>query len=275
MTWTRQLLNDDSAPAALDDHDLPGSELAPGVTVERRSILWLPAAVAAAVLCGRGSRLGAGEGGGKPGGPADAAGHIGWDDFLKEARAVAAELIKDGSGPGQDAYLQRLAALAVRLRAAPATRLAAFGQLEPKVEFGPSYRGVPFFIIQWRMHPGAVLPAHCHPGFSVCTLGLEGEARLRNFEVEGAAPAFNSGSAKTFLMRETHSQIVAPGRVNTLSPVRDNIHYFEAGPDGARGIDITTRYGGDGSFSFVAFDPDRPKDARRRIFEASWKGMNP
>lgn len=260
MTWTRENLN--------ADHDSPGSELAPGVLVERRSVLWMPAAVAAAVLLGREPRLTAdGQAGGD--------GRLGWDDFIKECKAVADEMLKDASGPGRDAYLQRLAALAVRLKSAPDTKLFPYGKLDPKVEFAPSYRGTPFVVIQWRMHPRAVLPAHCHPGASVCTLGLEGEARLRNFEVEGEAPAFNSGSGKSFLIRETHSQLITPGRVNTLSPVRDNIHYFEAGPDGARGIDVTTPHSGDGSFSFVAFEPDRPKDPRRRVFEASWKGMKP
>jgi PCO_ADO len=273
MTWIRESLQDDPARLIPDDHDVPGSELAPGVVVDRRSVLWLPISMAATMLFVRNSSASAGDEGGKRG-VVDGAARISWGEFLKESRDLASELVKDASGPDQDAYLLRLAALAVRLKAAPATRLGAYGKLNPKVEFGPSYRGVPFVIIQWRMHPNAVLPAHCHPGFSVCTLGLEGEARLRNFEVEGDAPAFNSGSSRIFLIRETHSQLITPGRLNTLSPVRDNIHYFEAGPDGARGIDITTRYSGDGTFSFVAFDPDRPKDARRRTFEATWKGMN-
>ena len=269
MTWTRELLQDNPA-RTLEDHDQPGVELAPGVTIERRSVLWLPA-VAAAALFGWTSRLrSAEEDNSDPKGDAT---RLSWDEFLKECRSLAGDLVKDASRPGQDAYLQRLAALAVRLRAAPATKLFAFGSLNPKVEFAPSYRGTPFVIIQWHMHPGAILPAHCHPGTSVCTLGLEGEARLRNFEVEGVAPAFDSGSTETFLIRETHNQIISAGRLNTLSSVRDNIHYFEAGPDGARGIDITTTYKGDGSFSFVAFDPNRPKDPRRRVFEAAWKGM--
>jgi hypothetical protein len=273
MTWTRELLGDDTARPDPDDHDAPGAELAPGVTVERRGVLWLSAAATAAVLFGRSPRLTADEKTEKQPAPAGGDGRIDWDEFIKESRAVAGELFKDVSGPGQDAYLQRLAALAVRLKSAPDTRLFPFGRLDPKVEFAPSYRGTPFVVIQWRMHPRAVLPAHCHPGASVCTLGLEGEARLRNFEVEGEAPAFNSASAKSFLIRETHSQLITPGRVNTLSPVRDNIHYFEAGPDGARGIDVTTPYSGDGSFSFVAFEPERPKDPKRRVFEATWKGM--
>jgi hypothetical protein len=260
-----------AVPPAVEDHHRPGSELAPGVVVERRAILRLPVALAALGLLSRTSSTCAAADGGDGNDKDD--GRLSWDDFLKEGRSIAGQLFKDRSPTGQDAYLQQLAALAVRLRAAPATRLFPFGKLQPPVEFAPSYRGTPFVIIQWRMHPRAVLPAHCHPGTSVCTLGLEGEARLRNFEVEGPAPAFNSDSRQAFLIRETHNQIISAGRLNTLSAARDNIHYFEAGSDGARGIDITTQYSGDGSFSFVTFDPDRPKDDRRRIFEASWKGM--
>jgi hypothetical protein len=264
----------DAGLPAPDDHEQPGAELAPGVLVERRSVLWLPAVAATAVVLGsREAHLCAAEQDEKRPDPEPHAGRIGWDDFLKECLAVAKDFSKDTSPSGQDAYLQRLAALAVRLQKAPATKLSPYAKLDPKVEFAPSYRGTPFVIIQWRMHPRAILPAHCHPRASVCTLGLEGEARLRNFEVEGTGPAFNSGSTETFLIRETHSQIIAPGRVNTISTVRDNIHYFEAGPDGARGIDITIPYGGDGSFSFVGFTPDRPKDAVRRVFEARWIGM--
>jgi hypothetical protein len=274
MTWTREILRADAGMPAPDDHEQPGAELAPGVLIERRSVFWLSAAAASvALLAGRGSRLSAAERDEKRPDRERSEARIGWDDFLKKCLDVAKDFSKDASPPGQDAYLQQLAALAVRLHHAPATKLFAYGKLNPKVEFAPSFRGVPFVIVQWRMHPRAILPAHCHPRTSVCTLGLEGEARLRNFEVEGPAPAFNSGSSETFLIRETHSQIIAPGRVSTISTVRDNIHYFEAGTDGARGIDITIPYGGDGSFSFVRFTPDRPKDAARRVFEATWVGM--
>jgi len=240
------------------------NELAPGVTIERRALFWAPLGVAAAVL--RTAR------------PARAATPavaplLDWDDFIRLCPADAAEFARDASETGQDAYLHRIAAWAVRLKAAPDTKLGALAGLDPKVEFGPCFRGVPFAVIQWRMAPRAVLPAHCHPQFSVCTVGIEGEARVRHFEVHGPAPAFNSGARTPFLMRETRSQIVTPRRISTLSATRDNIHYFEAGDAGARGLDITTGYGGDGSFSFVAFQPDKPRDAKKRLFEAVWTGM--
>src|SRR6202167_1962994 len=234
-------------------------ELAPGVTIERRAIFWAPLAVAAAML--------------RPAQAATASAPLEWDDFIRLCPADAAAFARDASEIGQDAYLHRIAAWAVRLKAAPDTKLGAFGGLDPKVEFGPSFRGVPFVVIQWRMAPRAILPAHCHPQFSVCTVGMEGEARLRHFEIHGPAPAFDSGAKTPFLMRETRSQIVTPRRISTLSTTRDNIHYFEAGDAGARGLDITTGYGGDGSFSFVAFQPDKPKDPKKQLVEAVWKGM--
>ena len=235
------------------------NELAPGVTVERRTILWAPLALAAAVA--RRAR-------------ADALSPpLDWDDFIRLCPADAATIARDVSEVGQDAYLNRIASWAVRLKAAPDTKLGAFDGLDPKVEFGRCFLGVPFAVIQWRMAPNAILPAHCHPHGSVCTVGMEGEARLRHFEVHGDAPAFDSGAKTPFLIRETRSQLISPRRISTLSATRDNIHYFEAGSAGARGLDITTMYAGDGSFSFVAFEPSKPKDPKRQTYEAVWTGM--
>src|SRR5258708_2272527 len=184
MTWVFD------APRQNSDHDEPGTEIASGVLIERRSILWLSALTAATFLFGQ-SRLDAADE--SKGSTTPGTGPLDWDEFLKQCVPVAKEMVKDTSTQGQDAYLNRIASFAVRLRAAPNTKLFAFGKLNPKVEFNLSHKGFPFIVVQWRMHPHAILPAHCHPQSSVCTLGLEGETRLRNFEVHGAAPAFDSG----------------------------------------------------------------------------------
>jgi hypothetical protein len=267
MTWTTA-----TESSHHDPDEEAGAELAPGVVIERRAILQIPIAAALAALLGDSKSLF-----GDAPDPATGTdrGSLTWDAFIKTSVPLARELAKDASEAGQDDYLFRLAALAVRLQSAPDTKLFPFGGLDPKVEFAPSYRGRPFAIIQWRMYPHAVLPAHCHPQASVCTLGLEGEARLRHFEVKGDAPAFDSGSSRSFQIRETRQQVIGPRRVSTLSAARDNIHYFEAGSSGARGIDITTMYGGTGNFSFLAFDPQKPLDKAAGIFEAAWTGRKP
>jgi hypothetical protein len=198
----------------------------------------------------------------------DAAGadKLAWGDFLKQSVPIAQQLIADPAF-SVDEYLYRIGSLATRLKEIPDSALGSYKTVDPRVWFGPSFRGSPFFIIQWRMEPGAVLPPHNHPNASVCTLGFEGEVRLRNFEIVGEAPDY--ASKKTFRVRETRNETMTHGRINTLSPSRDNIHCFRVGKEGARGIDINTLHGKTNNFSFLDMS-ENPVDSERRIFEAAW-----
>ena len=194
---------------------------------------------------------------------------LAWDDFLKQSVPIAQQLIADPAF-SVDEYLYRIGSLATRLKEIPDSALGSYKTVEPRVWFGPSFRGSPFFIIQWRMEPGAVLPAHNHPNASVCTLGFEGEVRLRNFEIIGEAPDY--ASKKTFRVRETRNEVMSHGRINTLSPLRDNIHCFQAGDNGARGIDINTLHGKTNDFRFLDISKT-PADSEKRIFEAAWSDL--
>lgn len=198
---------------------------------------------------------------------------LAWDEFLKQAVPVAQQLMANPAF-SVDEYLYRIGSLATRLQELPDSALGSYKTVEPRVWFGPSFRGTPFFIIQWRMEPGANLPPHNHPNASVCTLGFEGEVGLRNFEIVGEAPDYDS--KKTFRVRETHSQTLARGRISTLSPARDNIHWFQVGKEGGRGIDINTLHGKMGPFSFMEI-AKTPSDSENRVFEAAWieKGRLP
>ena len=68
----------------------------------------------------------------------------------------------------------------------PFMQLAVEG---PAVEFGApfkmmrsgmTYRGSGIAVIQWRMEPNTVYPAHNHPGYNGITVGIRGECRMRN-----------------------------------------------------------------------------------------------
>lgn len=194
---------------------------------------------------------------------------LAWDEFLKRSVPMAQQLIADPTF-SVDEYLYRIGSLATRLKEIPDSALGSYKTVEPRVWFGPSFRGSPFFIIQWRMEPGALLPPHNHPNASVCTLGFEGEVRLRNFEIIGEAPDY--ASKKAFRVRETRNEMMSHGRINTLSPLRDNIHCFEVGSEGARGIDINTLHGKTNNFSFLDISKT-PVDSERRIFEAAWSDL--
>jgi hypothetical protein len=194
---------------------------------------------------------------------------LAWDEFLKQSVPIAQQLIADPAF-SVDEYLYRIGSLATRLREIPNSALGSYKTVEPRVWFGPSFRGSPFFIIQWRMEPGAVLPPHNHPNASVCTLGFEGEVRLRNFEIIGEAPDY--ASKKTFRVRETRNETMTHGRINTLSPLRDNIHCFQVGSEGARGIDINTLHGKTNDFRFLDISKTAA-NSEKRIFEAAWSDL--
>ncbi len=191
---------------------------------------------------------------------------LGWDDFLKEAVPVAQRLIAEPTF-GIEEYLYRIGSLATRLKEIPDSKLGPYTSVDRRVWFGPSFRGSPFFIIQWRMEPGAMLPPHNHPNASVCTFGFEGEVRLRNFEIVGEPTAYDAKNS--FRIRETKDETFGRGRINTLSPSRDNIHCFSVGKQGARGIDINTLHGKIGPFSFLDVS-EKPVDSESRIYEARW-----
>lgn len=239
-------------------------EIGDGVFEMRRRLLWLPVLAATAIFLPRNASAQTLQ-------TTPKTGEINWEAFIKDCIPIAKELHKDSSVKGQDAYLFWLASMASRLAfdsIPKAAKLDSFGGFDPPVETGFAYGGVPFFIIEWRMSPNAYLPPHNHPNISVCTLCTDGEARIRNFEIEGNAPEFSS--AQKFSVRETHNEILSAGRINTVSANRDNIHTFQAGKKGARGIDITTYHGKDAGFSFLDIRK-KPNDAEKRIYEANWK----
>lgn len=201
-----------------------------------------------------------------------ASGQLAWVDFTSQIEREVSAALTDRELP-VDSYLFRLASLAVRLQDAPNTPLVPFGGLEPPARFGVSHAGKALAIIQWRLDPGCALPPHDHPGYSVCTICLEGEARLRNFEVFDGE--IETAGPDRLYLRRTHDELLTAGRVNTLAPGRDNIHCFEAGPRGARGLDITTLHRQDREFSYLRVDWNRPVDSARHVYAARRVGKSP
>jgi len=191
---------------------------------------------------------------------------LAWDEFLKQAIPMAQQLI-GSSEFSFDEYLYRIGSLATRLKEIPDSKLGPYTDVDRRVWFGPSFRGTPFYIIQWRMEPGAFLPPHNHPNGMVCTLSCAGEVLLRNFQIIGEAPDYTSG--KAFRVRETRRETMEAGRISTLSPTRDNIHCFQVGRVAARGIDINTVHSKPGPFSFLDMN-EKPVDSDNRIYEVRW-----
>jgi hypothetical protein len=192
-------------------------------------------------------------------------------EFIKECAALAKQAMQDIS-LNEEAHLFRLALAASRLglKTVPQGKLGQFAGLNPPVEFGPLHVAAPLAIIQWRLAPGATLPAHNHNPADIISLCIEGECTVRHFDIEGQAPEYSS--KETFMIRETRNDLLTPGRMSSLSTRRDNIHTFRAGKEGAMGIDINSILPGDKPFSFLEF-ADKPRDPQKRIYEATWKKL--
>ena len=125
----------------------------------------------------------------------------------------------------------------------------------------------PLAVILWRLDPGAVLPPHNHTPADVLSICLGGEARVRHFDIVGDAPEYSS--KKSFLIRESRNILLTPGRMSGLTQAHDNIHTFQAGEQGAVGIDINTVLPGNKDFSFLELS-DKPANPEKRVYEAAW-----
>jgi hypothetical protein len=95
---------------------------------------------------------------------------------------------------------------------------------------------------------------------------------VRNFHAASTPPVEDHD--QPFEVIETGGELMEPGFVNLVGEKRNNIHWFEAGPDGAEGIDLSTTVGGQQPFSFLRLGTETrgPLDARR--FSARWVGKD-
>lgn len=255
----------------LSDSTAPEEEaIAPGYVIQRRFFIRAGSIATAAVAFASPARVFARDSE-TPGVLSYVDEPLDFDAFLKECAELAKTAQQEAS-LNEEAHIFRLSAAASRLRRAsvPKGKLGAFPGLNPPVEFGPLKIAPPLAIIQWRLAPGATLPPHNHNPADIISLCLEGACTVRHFEVVHGAPDYSS--KETFLIRESRNDLLTPGRMSSLSTVRDNIHTFHAGKDGAMGIDINSILPGDKPFSFLDI-AEKPRDPQNRIYDAVWKKL--
>ncbi|HEY2051965.1 MAG TPA: cupin domain-containing protein [Caulobacteraceae bacterium] len=178
----------------------------------------------------------------------DAGAEKGSEDQFRSISSAVANLLPAPDVRTQLAYVYAVAAHVLAGAEAPPAKLFPMGGFARGVEIGPIAREPNFVVIGYRALPGAKVPPHNHPNYSVVTIGTEGMATIRFFESQNAPPM---NSPDPFELEETRAVQLRPGDVAIVTPARDNIHMFEAGPQGAQWIDITTSHGPDLGFSYL------------------------
>lgn len=222
--------------------------------VERRAFIGLPALFALSVL---GEFRGGLSAQTKPGA-------VTFDDFVAETGALAKKLIAEG-GQWESDYLHRTASLAERIDRVPEATLGE--PFRGLIRTGINYRGSGIVVVQWSMEKGLTYPPHNHPNYNGITLGVDGECRIRNFDVVGTPPEMGKGGA--FRVRETQSQLMTPGQVvSMMSTERNNIHTLHTYARHVRGIDVMALIGKHVGFSFVEIDDRQKTD--EGFYDARW-----
>ena len=242
-------------------------EVADGVAVERRSVLWLSAAAVTSMLVGAGS-LRAQQ-------PKQDQKHqdptpkkdpkLSFEEFLKQLLPQARRLI-DSKGEDEQSYLMTVAAAMSRLQDPNAPMRDAMR------EFSKNHRKegerFPIGAMAMKLEAGRGFSHHDHLNYNGIIMGLEGEVRIRNYDFQGDPPA--SDSTDTFQIRETRDDLILPGRFSSLGQKRENIHDLVAGKDGARVLDVFTFYARNATSRYLNVE-DKPRDAEARIYDATWK----
>ena len=188
--------------------------------------------------------------------------------FLAEAVPLASDLVGDTSLAGQDRYLRALASLAAGLRDVPVPEMnETTGESSPARTFlGVNECDAPFNVLHWRLEPGARIGLHPHIYGNVMTLCLEGEVRIENYEMVGAR---DFETQEPFHVRRSTDQALTPGDVNLVNLEHGYVHGFVAGPEGARGLDLTTIVRAKRPTPRLVVG--EPVDAARALFAAHWK----
>lgn len=199
-------------------------------------------------------------------------GALSYEQFLSLANPLAKSLVGDTTTEGQDQYLHSLAAIAAKIDSVPepAAWNDSTQSFKPGTDIGFTPGGEGFTVLHWRMAPNTRIRLHRHDYGNVVTVGLGGDARVENYEIADENQDYVPG--KTFRVRKTVDQQLTPGNINLVSLDRNYIHGFTAGPDGAHGLDITTRIKPkpDHGTPYLSVS-NKATDEVRQIYEAEWE----
>lgn len=238
----------------------PEKEIAPGLWVCRRTFLAWCSAGLATQACLSAADVIAQES------------SNGFDAFLEAANSAAKELLEDRSAAGQDRYLRTISAHSAGLHDVPMPDIwRDSGQSDgPGTFIGFNPGGIGFAVLHWRMEPGTRILPHAHTYGNVVTVGLEGVVRVRNYEVVGNRDYTTDAE---FVVRNTVDQVLTAGATNLVSLERDYIHGFDAGKEGGRGLDITTRVlpKPDHEVPYLALGETLDSGGAARHFVARWR----
>ncbi|TVQ33181.1 MAG: hypothetical protein EA376_03785 [Phycisphaeraceae bacterium] len=272
--WTVEEIESD----AMADH-CAGEEIAPGVTIERRTILRVGLVAAAAAVAAPAALLtgcvsGRSTSGAKQAGVGAAGERMRTMELIAALRPRARELI-GADHPDEESYVAAAARLLSRLEPDQPWQMREVGETGWSMNTAAYFPPIVLFDI--RMRPGSRIHLHDHRHYNGVLLCTEGETRCRNFDIvqkDGKQLDIAAGEVpaqdEDFFIRQTRDDILKRERSSTLTRDRDNIHHIEAGPDGCALTDFFTHFR-PGARSYEIDWDEKPIDKREGVYRVSWR----
>ncbi len=261
MSWFARL-----PPAEVAEDECPGDEVADGVVIERRRLLWASASTVAAFMLMPPGRLAYGSTLRSCGDeiPDEDDEGLSFAEFVTQALPLARQVVE--TGKNEESYLYSVASLLARTQDPGDGVRSRMRSL--RNELGQEGQRFPLAVVQFRLAEGRGFTHHDHRDYNGVILVMEGEVHVRNYDIvhKDAVPP----KGETFQIRKTCDDFVGPGRFSTLGRRRDNVHDLVAGKGGARVLDVFT-YFKKGATSYSMDVEQEPKDEAGRIFDAAWK----
>jgi hypothetical protein len=201
-----------------------------------------------------------------------------FEEWLAAARSASTQFLQTPYGRTPNYFMSFLAMWGAAMPRNPAAWRTPWVELpgaNERLEFNTLAAGRPFVVSAFRMAPGCLLPAHCHPGGGAITVCVQGSVMLEHFDLEPGSADFRErgGAVK---VRYDSAAYLTRERYTWFTPERSNLHQLRAGSEGALGVDLAVQWEGAGEFSFLKFDGERAVrgTAVGEVLEGVWSGMS-
>jgi hypothetical protein len=200
--------------------------------------------------------------------------YLSYDDWLEAARRASLGYLKDIGAKDTERFIHHLALWSIGI---PRPKEPSWQEIEGAnrpLSFATLSPGRPFVVTTFRMAPGCVQPAHCHPGGGGITICIEGGLTLRHFDLPAGQKPFTESGAEVEV-RETSATLLTRETFTLFTPTRSNLHQLEAGPEGAWCIDLIAQWEGQGQFSYLRLSPESAALAPSpgQLLRGRWTGM--
>lgn len=200
-----------------------------------------------------------------------------YNSWLVAARAASLEYIKrDGADAEQ--FIRFLSLWAGAMPEPENITWVNFPGANEPLEFALISAGRPFVVTAFKMAPGCILPAHCHPGGGGITVCTSGHLFIQHFELLPGSAEFTATGARAEV-EEVSNACLRKNQFTTFTPTRSNLHQLSTGPEGAVGFDLVVQWEGAGEFSYLRMSDavtnyvSQPVRALHRRHSGTWAGM--